>query len=132
VDPVYGEVLVNWIPHSPHAALDELLSRKVVTSLEDGRRMLRGYEWVTVCPAQIATTLGGAKALRASGAFVEVTELGTGGLLLRATEDPADWTEEAARRVFEAVRLVLPPGQPQQPEFETITHVVMADAHPAG
>jgi hypothetical protein len=34
--------------------------------------------------------------------------------------------------VFEAVRLVLPPGQPQQPEFETITHVVMADAHPAG
>ncbi|MEU4624644.1 hypothetical protein AB0G04_32315, partial [Actinoplanes sp. NPDC023801] len=84
------------------------------------------------CPAEIATTLGGAEALRAAGAFVEVMELGTGGLLLRATEDPTDWTEEAARRVFEAVRQVLPPGEPLQPEFETITHVVMSDARPAG
>jgi hypothetical protein len=131
-DPVYGEVLVNRIPQSPQTALDRLLNRKPVASLEEGRRMLRGYEWVTLCPAEVAKTLGGAEALRATGAFVEVTELGAGGLLLRATEDPAEWTQEAVERVFEAVRPVLPPGEPEQPDFETVTHVVMANARLAG
>jgi hypothetical protein len=82
--------------------------------------------------AGLAQSLGGIEAMRASGAFAEVLELGTGGLLLRATEDPADWTEEAVLRVFEAVRPVLPPGRPRLLQFETITNVVMTDARPAG
>ena len=49
-------------------------------------------------------------------------------LLLRATEDPAGWTEEAARRVFDAVRPVLPPGQPRPLQYKTTTNVVMTDA----
>jgi hypothetical protein len=130
-DPVYGELLVNRIPRSPSTALDRLLRRNPVTSLKEGRRFLRGYEWTTICPAEIAKTLGGADVLRASGAFAEVTELGRGGLLLRATEDPAEWNDDAVRRVFEAVRPALPPGQPRQPQFETITNVVMSDAHSA-
>lgn len=129
-DPVYGEVLVNRIPRSPLTALDMVLRRNPIVSLQESRRFLRGYEWVTVCPAGIAATLGGAEALRASGAFAEVTELGAGRLLLRAT-DPAAWTDEAVRRVFEAVRPALPPGQPRQPQHETITKVVMTDARPS-
>jgi hypothetical protein len=131
VDPVYGEILVDRIPHSPSTALDRLLRRKPVASLEEARRYLRGYEWTTVCPAEIAKALGGADALRASGAFAEVTELGKGGLLLRATEDPAEWTDDAVHRVFDALRPALPPGRPRQPQFETITNVVMSDAHSA-
>ncbi|HEX8628678.1 MAG TPA: hypothetical protein VF755_10960 [Catenuloplanes sp.] len=127
-DPVYGEILVDRIPHGPNTALGLLLRRFPDDSLEEGRRFLRGYEWVTVCPAEIVETLGGAGALRGSGAFAEVIELGAGGVLLRATEDPAAWTDEAVRRVFEAVRPALPPGQPRQPQFETVTNVVMTDA----
>ncbi|HEX8628676.1 MAG TPA: hypothetical protein VF755_10950 [Catenuloplanes sp.] len=130
-DPVYGEILVNRYPHSPSTALDRLLRRIPKDSLSEGRRFLRGYEWVTVCPAEIAEALGGAGAMRASGAFAEVIELGTGGLLLRATDDPAGWTEEAACRVFDAVRPVLPPGEPRPLQFETITNVVMTDARPS-
>jgi hypothetical protein len=59
---------------------------------------------VTLCPAGLAEALGGAEVMRASGAFAEVIEIGTDGLLFRATEDPADWTGEAVRRVSEAVR----------------------------
>lgn len=129
-DPIYGEILVDREPQSPQTALDRVLRRIGEDSLEAGRRFLRGYEWVTVCPSDLAKTLGGADALRATGAFAEITELGTGGLLLRATDDPAGWTEEAARRVFDAVRPVLPPGRPRPLEFETITNVVMTDAHP--
>jgi hypothetical protein len=51
---------------------------------------------------------------------------------LRATDAPAGWNDEAVRRVFEAVRPALPPGQPRQLQFETITNVVMIDARPAG
>jgi hypothetical protein len=131
-DPVYGEILVDRIPYSPSTALDRLLRRLPDNSLETGRRFLRGYEWVTVCPAEIASLLGGAETLRASGAFAEVIELGAGGLLLRATDDPEDWNDEAVRRVFEAVRPALPPGQPRQLQFETITSVVMTDADPTG
>lgn len=127
-DPVYGEMLPNRVPRSPSTALDDLLRRHADVSVAEGRRFLRGYEWVTLCPSDLATGLGGAPAMRETGAFAEVVELGAGGLLLRATTDPADYTEAAARRVFEAVRPVLPPGQPRPMQYETITHVVMEDA----
>jgi hypothetical protein len=120
-----AKLLVDRIPRSPSTALNRLLRRN---SHEAAGGSLRGYERVTVCPAEIVNTLGAAEILRASGAFAEVIELAAGGLLLRATDESAAWTHEAVRRAFEAVRPALPPGQPCQLQFDTTTNVVMIDA----
>lgn len=58
--------------------LDAVLRRRKRTSLREGRRFLRGYAWVTVCPAELAVRLGGAAALEDSGAFHRVLPLRAG------------------------------------------------------
>lgn len=88
-----------------------------IPSIIGGRQVLRGYSWVTVVPSELAAKVGGVRALLASGAFVVVEELPSGGLWLRATETPADYDGDAVRRVFEALAPVLPPGQPQRDPF---------------
>lgn len=86
--------------------------------MEAGRRVLRGYSWVTVCPAELAARLGGAAALAGCGAFVRVEELPRGAVWLQATEDFAGYDEAAMRRVFEALAPVLPAGQPEPDPFD--------------
>jgi hypothetical protein len=123
----YGEI-ADRVRMGPSTDLDWALRRSDEDSLRDSRRHLRGYGWVTVCPAVIASALGGAAVMRDSGAFTEVVELAPGGLLLRATRTTFDYDDAAVRRVFGALRPVLPPGRPEQPAYETLPHLVMEDA----
>jgi hypothetical protein len=76
------------------------------------REVLRGYSWVTICAARLAARLGGAQALRISGAFDEVTELPGGQVFLRATPVLENYEGAAVRRVFETLAPVLLPGRP--------------------
>ncbi|WP_030439659.1 hypothetical protein [Actinoplanes subtropicus] len=78
------------------------------------RNTLRGYSWLTVCAQELADRLGGADALRATGAFHEVEQLAAGGVWLLATADYRDYDQAAVERVFEAVAPVLPPGMPRR------------------
>ncbi|MFY1690402.1 hypothetical protein [Plantactinospora sp. WMMB782] len=111
-DPAYGEIVANAGLLPPATMLDAALGRSAESSAEQCRTRLRGYEWVTICPRELAATLGGAERLRATGAFAEVRPLRHGGLLLRATDDPADYQADRVREVFRALAPVLPPGQP--------------------
>ncbi|MGX7670332.1 hypothetical protein [Plantactinospora sp. DSM 117369] len=111
-DPAYGEIVVNAGLLSPATMLDAALGRSAESSAELSRTHLRGYEWVTVCPRELVAELGGPERLRASGAFAEVRPLRHGGVLLRATDDPADYRADRVRAAFCALAPVLPPGQP--------------------
>lgn len=75
------------------------------------RSRLRGYSWLMVVPAEISGTLGGADALRASGAFHSVTILPNGGLLLQATPTFREYRGQAVEKVHRAVRDVLVTGE---------------------
>lgn len=76
----------------------------------DSRKVLVGYSWVTVVAPRLAGRLGGAAALRESGAFYEVSTLRNGGLWLRATPVINEFTGDRIRRVFEALAPVLIAG----------------------
>jgi len=56
--------------------------------------------------------LGGADALRATGAFHDVVHLARGGYLLQATEALAGYRMPQAHRVFHALAPALPRGMP--------------------
>ncbi|MFI9106685.1 hypothetical protein ACIGXA_39945 [Streptomyces fildesensis] len=77
------------------------------------RQVLRGYDWWTICPKELAASLGGANALRATGAFYEVRCLPSGAVWLQATEHYRDYGLDAYTAVFRALAPVLPPGVPQ-------------------
>jgi len=76
------------------------------------RQYLRGYDWVTVLPAEIAARLGGAESLRRSGAFVDAQDLASGGVLVRATSDFFDYSIADANQVFRTLAPCLRPGMP--------------------
>ena len=76
------------------------------------REQLRGYDWLTICPKELADRLGGTGALRATGAFHEVAQLSGGGVWLLATADYRDLDDAALYRVFRALAPVLPIGMP--------------------
>ncbi|MEV6923797.1 hypothetical protein AB0M46_04690 [Dactylosporangium sp. NPDC051485] len=106
-DPSYGELTVRDHAPDSHTKLDNVLRRLDTDSADAARTHLRGYEWVTVVPAELAAGLGGAAGLLATGAFFEAIGLATGGVLLRATEHPEEYTPEHAERVFTALTPVL-------------------------
>jgi hypothetical protein len=100
-------------------ALDATLFRGgEVESMLQGRRVLRGYSWVTVCPAELARRLGGRSALAATGAFAVVDQLPHGGVWLQATPDFASYDQRAVREVFKALAPVLPAGKPERDPFD--------------
>jgi hypothetical protein len=68
---------------------------------------LRGSSWVTVCAPELAERLGGADALAASEAFVEVAAVAGGSLFLRATKTIDEYDLTAAARAFSALAPVL-------------------------
>lgn len=111
-DPAYGEIVVNAGILAPATMLDAALGRSAEASAEASRTYLRGYEWLTMCPAELVGRLGGPERLRHSGAFAEVRPLTHGGLLLRATDRPGDYGGDRVRAVFQALGPVLPPGRP--------------------
>jgi hypothetical protein len=89
--------------------------RKPPLSIRLNRQRLRGYSWLTILSEEVATRLGGASALAATGSFLEVEPLAEGGLWLLATEDFRDWAMPAAEAVFRAVAPALPSGAPIAP-----------------
>ncbi len=99
---------------SGQTALEVFLPRNPVDSVLQSLDVLRGYSWVTVCPPNVVERLGGAEALEASGAFVEVRPLGYGAVLLRATERFEQYDDAAMARVFHALAPALPPGKPKK------------------
>jgi hypothetical protein len=78
-------------------------------------RELLGYSWITLCPAGMARRLGGAAALRGSGAFWRVDEQPDGAVLLQATERLGDYDLAAAGKVFDVLAPVLPGGPVEKP-----------------
>jgi hypothetical protein len=82
-------------------------------AVNECRRYLRGYSWVTIVPHELLPVLGGADRLAGSGAFSQVRELAAGGVWLQATEDYREFDEAALTRVFEAVAPALRPGLPR-------------------
>lgn len=110
-----------------NTSLDNALAR-AYRSEREARQWLRGYSWVTVVPRELTERLGGADALRATGAFFEVEELPYGGVWLQATERPEDYGPEAVRRVFQAVAPVLPPGIPRHYGSQPKRPLVYEDA----
>ncbi|AEV84401.1 hypothetical protein ACWT_3378 [Actinoplanes sp. SE50] len=120
-EPAYGEVTVGRTGHLHRTALDIALSRSVQESARAARSVLRGYEWATVCPAELAPHV-------AVAAFDRVVPLARGGVLLRATSSYDEWSAGAVQRVFEALAPILPAGMPQRSHYGDLRRVVFADA----
>ncbi|MEV6052674.1 hypothetical protein [Streptomyces sp. NPDC052107] len=92
------------------------------------RVRLRGYSWLMVVSGDIAERLGGAEALRSSGAFDSVFALPNGSLLLQATPSFQQYRGEAVRAVRDAVRGVLVEGElrgPSPAPGQPPTHMVV-------
>ena len=104
------------------------LMRDLDESLPEDRDFLRGYAWVTVCPQELATRLGGQEAMEASGAFCRVVPLEGGGLLLQASETSSGYTDRAMEQVFEALTPVLPGGEPRTDPAHPNVRFVPRDA----
>ena len=63
---------------------------------------------MTICPAQLVASLGGADRLRATRAFSDVRDLADGAALLQATPGPRGYGVGAAARVLTTLGPVLP------------------------
>jgi hypothetical protein len=123
----YGEVVLDAnIDHA--TSLDMALDRVFIDSIEESAKFLRGYGWITLCPAVLADRLGGAAGLEASGAFVAVRSLPSGDVLLLATATPQEFDQAALRRVWSAVAPALPPGQPKLTTGYEHNEVILEDA----
>ncbi|MFE4703287.1 hypothetical protein ACFRIC_40090 [Streptomyces sp. NPDC056738] len=125
-NPLYGHI--EWDDFDELTNLDTVLRRKPRTSLREGRQFLRGYAWVTVCPAELAARLGGAAALEDSGAFHRVLPLRARGVLLQASATMDGYTDQVMEGVFETLAPVLPPGEPSPDPARPDTRFVPRDA----
>ncbi|MFJ5921738.1 hypothetical protein ACIQF6_03915 [Kitasatospora sp. NPDC092948] len=113
-DPVFGSVGHGGAVTC--TALEHALGlRDLGDTYDDARRILRGYDWITVVPRQLAAEHGGAAAFAGSG-LADVTELPSGALWLGATEEFADYRGSAVWAMFAAVAPMLPTGLPVQRE----------------
>ena len=79
--------------------------------------VLRGYSWITVVSPGVMDRLGGADAVRRTGAFHDVLVLPSGGALLQATPRLEEYEGDAVRRVFGALGPVLPDKAPWPDQF---------------
>jgi hypothetical protein len=66
------------------AAMRRAMSTRLAP-ISSANEALRGYSWVAVLAAELASRLGGADRLASTGAFYEVSPLPDGSLWLRAT-----------------------------------------------
>ena len=99
--------------------------------IPDSRTVLRGYSWVTVVAPELTARLGGAAAMRACGAFCEVSDLPGGSLWLRATPAINEFTGDRIREVFEALAPVLVTG-PANLQFPGEEYRILKGADAAG
>lgn len=116
VSPSFGCINDDLV--AKKTMLDSAVRRGgAVKSIVQGREVLRGYSWVTVCPAELVSRLGGIAALAESGAFARVEELPDGAALLQASDDFSGYDEDTMRRVFTTLAPVLPAGVPRRGPF---------------
>lgn len=88
-------------------ALERSLRQYSWDTVPHCRENLRGYSWITVCPAELVVRLGGAPGLEGTGAFYEVAEAAGGSVFLQATRTFDEYGEAATRRVFRALAPIL-------------------------
>jgi hypothetical protein len=67
---------------------------------------------LNIASQQVGDELGGVEALRATGAFAEVTQLAAGGYWLLARPTYGEYDMTAAEKVFQVVAPKLPAGRP--------------------
>ncbi|GAA4509141.1 hypothetical protein GCM10023191_069910 [Actinoallomurus oryzae] len=108
--------------------LEDRLYISAEAGIQSSPEILRGYPWITICPPGLAERLGGLAAIRATGAFYEVSSLRAGGLWLQATERIEDYEGEALRRVFRVLAPVLPPGRPEPYVGTELHRIIYKDA----
>ena len=131
-DPLYGDVTYDagLLGETVVEALVGPPWVRYADTIGRARQRLRGYGWLTVVPRELAAKLGGAARSALSKAFAEVTELPSGALWLRATDDYFDYDQDAATRVVRALASVLPPGRPR-PECAADLPYKYGDLDPA-
>jgi len=106
--PAGGSAGLNSrLEHAIRGRIEPLAERVLA-----GRRTLRGYSWITVCPHEVIAQLGGVGALRDGGAFWSVSPSFAGGAVLQATRQIDDFDGDAINRVFSALRPALRGGNP--------------------
>jgi hypothetical protein len=106
-----GETAIE-VTTDPHVPGFVNTSRDSGHTIGRSRETLRGHDWLTIVPGELAVSLGGAPGLAATGAFAEVRALSRGGVALLATPAFTDYDTAAAERPFRALAPVLPPGRP--------------------
>ncbi|MER5666815.1 hypothetical protein [Streptomyces mirabilis] len=126
LNPVFARIERDFF--SDWTNVESTLLRNLDESLPEGREFLRGYAWVTVCPHELATRLGGSAGLKASGAFHRVVPLRQGGVLLQASQTLAGYTDQVMERVFVALAPVLPEGEPHPDPAQPDLRFVPRDA----
>ncbi|MEV0726605.1 hypothetical protein AB0I37_27990 [Micromonospora purpureochromogenes] len=117
-DPGFGHISYSYGVGA--TALEDCLpprsfppeQREPERTVNECRRLLRGYSWLTIVPKELAAQIGGPAALSATGAFHRVDELPGGALWLQATERFEDYHGEIVTKVFAALAPVLRPGLP--------------------
>lgn len=113
IETCYGHITDD--ADSLATALERAIARYSWETLPRCREALRGYSWVTVCPAGLAARLGGCAGLDRTGAFCAVAEVAGGAVFLQATPAFEEYDDAATRRVFEALAPVLLPGRVSAP-----------------
>ncbi|MFF7156395.1 hypothetical protein [Streptomyces sp. NPDC008139] len=116
VNPSYGQISYEYsVPGvTPLEAVTGPPWTIYYEAISASRSVLRGYSWLTVAASELVDRLGGADALRASGAFTQVEPLRSGGVWLLATENYADYTDESVEAVWRALAPVLLKGTPSR------------------
>jgi hypothetical protein len=121
--PVFGHVSFSNPDFESATALEVALKAEPKRTLLESDTYLRGYSWLTVVPETIAVRLGGAEALRRTGAFVTVDELPGGSIWLLATHAWDDYQGDRIEAVFDALTPALPAGMPQDPYANSLIPV---------
>lgn len=116
VNPSFGQISYDY--GAPSDSALEAVTGPPWTipykAIANSRQVLRGYDWLTVCAAELADRLGGVEALRGSGAFAQVEPLRNGGVWLLATEQYPDYGGERVEAVWRTLAPVLMKGTPSQ------------------
>ncbi|MBU2667096.1 DUF3396 domain-containing protein [Actinoplanes bogorensis] len=118
VNPGYGQVTYSYdqgssvVEETTQPRTPERWRRDPAVTIGRCRETLRGYGWLTVLAQELADRVGGANALRGTGAFAQVRQLQRGGVGLLVTDDLEDYTERTAEPAFRVLAPLLPPGEP--------------------
>ncbi|MCZ7423707.1 hypothetical protein O7605_29790 [Verrucosispora sp. WMMA2121] len=105
--PLFGQIGFDYGIYSM-TGLEYRLYIQPQESIREVGQVLRGYSWVTVLPDILVDRLGGGQQLVDSGAFIAVDRLSSGSWWLQAADTAAGYTNDHAKRVFRALRPVLP------------------------